>query len=106
MRILLDECVDRRLASHFAGHLVQSVTQRGWAGAKNGELLHRAQSEFDIFLTTDQNLQFEQNIQSYSIAIVVLCGKSNRLADLQELVTTNLAAIQLCKPRTITRFTV
>ncbi len=51
MRILLDECVDRRLALQIIGHDVQTVPEAGWAGLKNGELLSRAQLDFDVFIT-------------------------------------------------------
>lgn len=85
MRVLLDECVDRRLAPEIGGHDVVTVTAAGWAGIKNGELLTLAESEFDVFVTVDRNLGFQQNISRFSIGVVVLKAKTNRLVDLRPL---------------------
>lgn len=101
MRILLDECVDRRLAREIVGHEVQYVPELGWSGIKNGELLRLAQTQFDVRVTTDQNLEYEQNIRSFGIAVVVLCGVSNRIADLQPLIPEFLARVDLCRPGTV-----
>lgn len=85
MRILLDECIDRRFAKELAGHEVLTVPQVGWAGIKNGELLSRAQSQFDAFVTVDRNLAFQQNVPQFSIAVIVLESPTNRLKDLRPL---------------------
>ena len=85
MRILLDECIDRRFAKELEGHEVMTVPQVGWAGIKNGELLSRAQSQFDAFVTVDRNLAFQQNIPQVIIAVVVLESSTNRLKDLRPL---------------------
>ena len=79
LRILLDECIDRRLARELPEHDVKTVPQMGWAGLKNGNLLTEAQKAFDIFLTVDRNLSFQQNLPSYDIAVIVLHAKTNRL---------------------------
>jgi hypothetical protein len=79
MRVLLDECVPRKLRRELAGHEVLSVTERGWSGIANGELLALADAEFDAFLTVDQNLRYQQNLKSLNIAIVLLVARSNRL---------------------------
>jgi hypothetical protein len=55
VRILLDECVDRRLAREIVGHDVKTVPELGWAALTNGELLARAAQEFDVFLTVDRH---------------------------------------------------
>jgi predicted nuclease of predicted toxin-antitoxin system len=61
MRILLDECLPRRLKSQFAGHQVDTVQDAGWSGKKNGELLRMIASEsYEVFVTADLNLQFQQ----------------------------------------------
>ena len=83
LKILLDECLDRRLARDIPKHTVKTVPQMGWAGLTNGELLSKAQEEFDVFLTNDQNLSAQQNLSKYNIAILVLCPSSNRLQDLR-----------------------
>lgn len=87
MRILLDECIDRRFAKEIEGHEVVTVPQAGWAGIKNGELLSRAQSEFDAFVTVDRNLSFQQNIPQFTIAVIVLQAPTNRLKDLRPLIS-------------------
>ena len=85
MRILLDECVDRRLAKEITGHEVLTVSQMGWAGVKNGELLALAQERFDVFVTTDRNLAFQQNLPHFNITVIILQALSNRLHDLRPL---------------------
>lgn len=83
MKILLDECLDRRLSKEIIGYEVKTVPQMNWAGVKNGELMRLAEVEFDVFITVDRNLSFQQNLPKYDIAVLVLRAKSNRLADLQ-----------------------
>ncbi|MDT7604293.1 MAG: hypothetical protein QOF61_2290, partial [Acidobacteriota bacterium] len=78
MRVLLDECVPRKLRRELPEHEVLTVTERGWSGVKNGKLLALAESEFDVFLTVDQNLKFQQNLQAFSISIILLIAKNNR----------------------------
>lgn len=71
-KVLLDECVDRGLAKEITGYDVLTVPEAGWASIKNGELLGRAQVEFDVFITTDRNLMFQQNLPKYDLAVIVL----------------------------------
>jgi hypothetical protein len=99
--VLLDECVDWRLAREIAGHDVKSARQMGWATLKNGELLTLAAKEFDVFVTVDQNLAAQQKPSDYSIAIVILRARTNRLADLKLLVPELLGAIEFAKIGTI-----
>src|ERR1700733_4121994 len=68
-----------------SGHFVRTVPQAGWATKKNGELLALAESEFDVFITVDRNLAFQQHLPKFDIAVLVLRGHSNRLADLKPL---------------------
>ena len=98
MRILLDECVDWRLARDIVGHDVKTARQMGWSTIKNGELLTLAVGSFDVFVTVDRNLTFQQNLISFSIAVIVLQAKTNRLADLRPLVPNLLSAIATAKP--------
>lgn len=65
---LLDECIDRRLAIEIEGHEVVTVPQAGWAGIQNGELLRLAQVQFNIFVTVDRNLSFQQHLPQFTIA--------------------------------------
>lgn len=98
MRILLDECVDRRLSEEFSTHIVLNVYQQGWSGVDNGELLALAAREFDVFLTVDRNLSFQQSITNFDIAVVVMKSRTNRLQDLRELIPAVLQAISDVKP--------
>ena len=85
MKLLLDECIDRRLSRDLVGHDVKTVPQMGWAGVENGELLTLAEKEFDVFITVDRNLSFQQNFPKFNITVLVLHASSNRLADLLPL---------------------
>ena len=86
MRVLLDECLPRRLRSVLPGHEVRTVPEAGWAGKQNGELLALAADAFDAFVTLDQNLQYKQNLEHAALAIAVLRAKSSRFEDLQPLI--------------------
>ena len=79
MRVLLDECVPKRLVNEFQNHDVSTVTKEGWNGTKNGDLLKLAASRFDVFVTVDQNLEYQQNLEESGISVVVLEVESNRL---------------------------
>lgn len=86
MKLLLDECVDRRLARELIGHAVTTVPQHGWAGIKNGQLLALAQQEFDAFITVDRKLSEQQDLASFKIVVLLLRAPTNRLQDLRRLV--------------------
>jgi len=101
LRILLDECIDRRLARHISHHFVQTVHQAGFAGLTNGKLLSEAQKDFDVFLTVDRNLTSQQNLEKFDIAIVVLKSPSNRVDDLQKLIPGLLVALPETQPHKI-----
>jgi hypothetical protein len=98
VKVFLDECVDRRLAGDIVGHDVKTARQMGWTTIKSGELLALAVDHFDVFVTVDRNLSFQQNLGSFAIAVIVLRAKSNRLADLRPLVPALLAAIASARP--------
>jgi hypothetical protein len=85
VKLLLDECIDRRFSRDLAWHEVKTVPQMGWSGIKNGELLILAENEFEVFITVDRNLSFQQNLPKFNIAVLVLHASSNRLADLKPL---------------------
>jgi hypothetical protein len=93
MRILLDECIDRRFAREIIGYEVKTVPQMGWAGVKNGKLLTLAVEGFDVFVTVDRNLSFQQNLPQFDIAVVVLQAPSNSLAALKPLASKLLAVL-------------
>jgi hypothetical protein len=84
---------ERRFAKEFVGYEVKTVPQMGWAGVKNGQLLALAEAEFDVFITVDRNLSFQQNLSQFNIAVIVLQAPSNRLADLKPLAPKVLAIL-------------
>ena len=72
MRILLDECVPWPMHRLLANHSCVSVQAQGWAGIKNGELLRLAETDFDLFITSDQNIRYQQNLAGRKIAVLEL----------------------------------
>ena len=92
-KILLDECIDRRLARQISGHEVKTASEMRWAGLDNGEFLARAEKEFDVFITVDRNLTYQQNLPKFEIAVIVLHAPTNRLQDLLLLVPEILGAL-------------
>ena len=93
MLVLLDEQLPRHLAREIGGHNVSTVQQRGWAGLKNGELLRvAADAGFEVLVTADRNLQFQQNLSLAQLGIVLFVAPSNALEDLRPLVPKLLAA--------------
>ncbi len=85
MRVLLDECTPRKLRRELPGHHVSTVTEQGWSGTRNGALLRRAAGEFDVLLTVDSNMEFQQNVSTLPIAVIVLVAYSNDVNVLQPL---------------------
>ena len=98
MRVLLDECVDWRLGRDIVGHDVKTARQMAWTTIKNGELLALAEKHFDVFVTVDRNLSFQQNLAYLSIAVLVLRARTNRLSDLRRLTPQLLEAIESAQP--------
>jgi predicted nuclease of predicted toxin-antitoxin system len=93
VKVLLDECLDWRLARDLPGHDVKSVQDMGWSGIKNGKLLSLAQELFEVFITGDRNLSYQQNMTKYQIAVVVLQAGSTRLVHLRPLMPKVLAVL-------------
>ena len=103
MRILLDECLDWRLCETLADHRCISVSGMGWNGVANGQLLQMAEREFDVFLTGDRNLAFQQNVTKFDLAIIVLEAQSTRLADTAPLMPQVLAVLSTIQPKEVVR---
>lgn len=103
MRILLDESLPKELQSELPGHEVRTVQEMGWASLRNGELLARCVNQFDVFLTADQNLQFQQNLKALPVSVAVLAAKSNRIADLRLLIPKLLDSLSSLQSRTLVR---
>ena len=89
----MDECVDARLATEIAGHDVTTVPRMGWSGMKDGEILERADGMFDVLITTDQHIAFQQNLTKFDLALVILRAKTNRIADVKDLVPSLQAVL-------------
>ena len=104
MKILLDECIPRKLKYSLLENECQTVPEAGFAGKKNGTLLSLAENAgFEIFVTMDKGLEYEQNLAGKSIAILILRAKSNRLADLLPLVPELLRVSSLARKGVIHR---
>ena len=87
MRVLLDECLPRRLKRELVGHEARTAPEVGWASKQSGDLLRVAVAAgFEAFVTVDRKLQHQQNLSAFNIAVVVLEAKSNTLADLRPLI--------------------
>lgn len=84
MKILLDECVPKRLGRFLSAHDVVTTPQAGWAGITNGELLRRASKDFNVFVTVDRNLAFQRNLSNLPLPVIVIHARSNKLGDLQQ----------------------
>jgi hypothetical protein len=103
MRLLLDECVPKRLARLLGPHEVEAVPQAGWSGMKNGALLSIAAESFDVFVTVDQGIRYQQNLVAYDICVAALAANSNDIRDLEPLVPKLLAAIESASPGQVIR---
>jgi hypothetical protein len=95
MRILLDECVPWPMHELLGGHDCTNVQRRGWTGIKNGELLRLAVAEFDLFITSDQGIRYQQNLQPASIAILELSTNDlRRIRAAAVAIGTAIAAVR------------
>ncbi len=96
MKILLDECVDWRLVRSLPHHDVKTVRQMGWSSFTNRQQVTVAESEFDMFVTSDANMMYQQSLTSRKIAVIVLRPKRNRLPEILSLLPQRLAALDSC----------
>jgi predicted nuclease of predicted toxin-antitoxin system len=104
MRILLDECVPWPMHKLLSGHSCSTVQGKGWGGIKNGDLLQRAEGEFDLFITSDQNIRYQQNLVGRGIAILELSTNDiNRIEAASTLVKEVIGKIQ---PNEFTQLTI
>lgn len=95
MRILLDECVPWPMHRLLSGHSCSTVQERGWGGIKNGDLLQRAEGQFDLFITSDQNIRYQQNLAGRHIAILQLSTNDiSRIQAARALIEDALEKIQ------------
>ena len=98
MRVLLDESLPRDLGRDLTGHEVRTVRQAGWAGLANGNLLTRAAGQFDVLVTGDRNLEYQQNRADLPIPVVILIAISNRIESLRPLVPELLQVLMRIGP--------
>ena len=102
MRVLLDECVPRPLRAELSRHEVKTVAEAGWAGVKNGALLQLAATQFDVLLTVDRNLEYQQNFLGLTIAVVVIVARSNDIDVLRPLMPAVRQALLTAKSGVVT----
>ena len=101
MRVLLDECLPAALRRALKGHMVLTVQQAGWGGKKNGALLALADTEFDVFVTIDANLAYQQQLDQYDLAFIILHAASNKIDDILPLAPLILDALSHITKRAI-----
>ncbi len=100
MKVLIDECAPRALKLFLTkqNHECLTVQEAGWSGKQNGELLTLAEAAYQVFVTIDANLEYQQNLTGRTIAIIVLIARSNKLVDLLSLFPLCAAAIDRIEP--------
>jgi hypothetical protein len=98
MKLLLDECVTRYLKPEFVGHEVSTIDDAGFKGLKNGALLAVASDRFDVLVTVDQNLRYQQNLVNLKIAILVFSAERTTFPKLKPLIPKALAELTTIKP--------
>jgi predicted nuclease of predicted toxin-antitoxin system len=92
MKVLLDECTPRVVKRRLPMHDISTVQEMGWAGIKNGELLKLAETQFEVFITTDKNLRYQQNLMGRALAVLVL--PSNQVPIVERVLPAVEAALQ------------
>jgi hypothetical protein len=104
MRLLIDECADERLRLLFPGHHCQTARFAKFAGLKNGRLLDAVEAAgFDVLMTVDQNIPDQQNLAGRTISILIFCGPTNRLRELEPLVPSAISALGSIEPGQVWR---
>lgn len=104
MKILLDECVPHRLRNHLQGHECQTARYAGLGGLENGELLEAAEkAKFDVLLTVDRGIEYQQEFEHRTIALVILRSKSIELKHLIPLVPAFLELLESIRPGQVVR---
>ncbi|CAN5552492.1 hypothetical protein BH10ACI3_BH10ACI3_29020 [soil metagenome] len=101
MKVLLDECLPKKLKAHIVADLVQTVPEAGGAGKQNGDLLRLAEQDFDVLVTNDQNIEHQQVISRFDLAFVVLVALTNDIVDLLPLIPELNRILQTAKAGTI-----
>ncbi len=105
MRVLLDECIPAQIRSELAGHEVQTAGRMSWSGMKNGELLRVAAKKFDVFVTVDRSLTYQQDLRGLNLGVVMLVARSNEIEALRPLLPRLRQALRKVKPGQVMRVT-
>jgi predicted nuclease of predicted toxin-antitoxin system len=107
MKILIDEClpIGIKAAVSGLGHECESVREVGLGSKKNGELLAIADAKWDVLLTSDRNIRYQQNMRGRKICVLILMSKSNRLPDLLPLLPALAASLLSAEPGTVREIT-
>lgn len=103
MKILIDECLPRRLKQELTSHQVRTVPEAGWAGKKNGTLLQLMAGMYDVFITIDNNLENQQQLADQPVAFIVLNAVNNKFATLQPLMPKVRETLETIQPGQIIR---
>ena len=103
MKLLLDECAPKRLKNDFVGHDTFTVDEARLKGLRNGDLLRAASDDFDVLITVDRNIPFQQNLSTFNIALLVLLARNNRYGELKDLVPRALEALETIRPGEVVR---
>jgi len=100
MKILIDECLPAAMKAAVAamGHECETVRQAGYGSKKNGELLSLAEGNWNVLLTSDRNIKYQQNITGRNISILILRAQSNRMKDLLPLMPACAQALISIRP--------
>ncbi len=101
MNVILDECLPRRLLRDIQDHFVTTVPRQGWAGRKDGELIKLADGRFDVFITMDSNIVYQQSFAGMKLCLIVLHGVNSRYETLQPLVPQIRKRILTASPGTV-----
>lgn len=101
MRILLDESLPRDLSNLLLGHEVMTVQKAGWSGIKNGKLLTLAARTFEVFITADRNIEFQQNLLTLPITIIVLQLRKTRIQEIKPLIPELLKMLNCITPKSL-----
>ena len=100
-RVLFDEDLPRQLRRYLPAYSIRTAQEEGWSGIKNGELLRRASDRFQVFVTADQQLQYQQNIARFAIGVVVIEARDTRLPSLRMLLPQLERAIEEVQPGSV-----
>lgn len=107
MRVLLDENIDRRLKQTFDSDFeIVTVTEHGWSGMKNSELLRAVEAEFDALVTMDKGIEHQQNLSRINLGIVLISARSNRRQDVEPAMPEVNRVLRVIRPGEVIHVTV